>query len=142
MEGELKKKGRATAIDQHVGSQLKKRRIEVGLSQEALGEKADVTFQQIQKYENGSNRVSSGKLFEFAEILDCPIDYFFDGCEVKHKAPIVEVIKNLPYGALQLMRTIRSIEDKEIQDGAIRAATFVVELYVDRGKNAESIMPE
>jgi transcriptional regulator with XRE-family HTH domain len=51
----------------------------LGISQESLGERLSVTFQQIQKYEKGTNRVSASRLYEMAQIFDVPIDYFFDG---------------------------------------------------------------
>ena len=72
------KKGRASSIDEYVGAQLRQRRTLMGLSQEKLAEAVGITFQQIQKYENGANRVSAGRLFEFSKILNIPISYFFD----------------------------------------------------------------
>ena len=66
-------------IDRHVGSQIKLRRKEVGLSQERLGDAMGLTFQQIQKYESGANRVGSSRLHDLSLILGRPIEYFFDG---------------------------------------------------------------
>lgn len=54
------------------------RRMLVGMSQEKLGENLDLTFQQVQKYEKGSNRISASRLFEMARILDVPVQFFFD----------------------------------------------------------------
>lgn len=65
-------------IDVHVGSRLRMRRMLVGMSQEKLGEHLDLTFQQVQKYEKGSNRISASRLFEMARILDVPVQFFFD----------------------------------------------------------------
>lgn len=67
------------SIDAHIGSRLRLRRLMLGISQESLGERLSVTFQQIQKYEKGTNRVSASRLYEMAQIFDVPIDYFFDG---------------------------------------------------------------
>lgn len=67
------------SIDAHIGSRLRLRRLMRGISQESLGELLSVTFQQVQKYEKGTNRVSASRLYEMAQILDVPIDYFFDG---------------------------------------------------------------
>lgn len=67
------------SIDAHIGSRLRLRRLMRGISQESLGELLSVTFQQLQKYEKGTNRVSASRLYEMAQILDVPIDYFFDG---------------------------------------------------------------
>jgi transcriptional regulator with XRE-family HTH domain len=65
-------------VDIEVGRKIRLRRAVVGLSQEALGEAIGVTFQQIQKYERGLNRVSSSSLFQFAKALSVPISYFFE----------------------------------------------------------------
>ena len=70
-------------IDRHVGSQIKARRKEVGLSQERLGDAMGLTFQQIQKYESGANRVGSSRLYDLSTILSKPISYFFEGLEPK-----------------------------------------------------------
>lgn len=76
-----KTKGVADLIDKHVGKQLRSRRILVGLSQEKLAEAIGVTFQQVQKYERGTNRVSASRLHTFSKILDVSIDYFYEGLE-------------------------------------------------------------
>ncbi len=73
-------------IDQHVGRRLRWRRREMKLSQEALAEKLGLTFQQVQKYERGANRISAGRLFELAQALDTTIQYFFEGAEAVNKA--------------------------------------------------------
>jgi transcriptional regulator with XRE-family HTH domain len=74
------KRGRSTAaIDDHVGSRIRERRIMLGLTQQQLAEMIGVTFQQAHKYERGINRVSAGRLFEMARALSAPITYFFEG---------------------------------------------------------------
>lgn len=73
-----KKKGRANSIDHHVGTRLRMRRALLGMSQEKLAEQVGITFQQIQKYENGANRVSASRLFEFSKVLDIPVTFFFE----------------------------------------------------------------
>ena len=75
------KKGRASSIDEHVGSRLRQRRTLMGLSQEKLADSVGITFQQIQKYENGANRVSAGRLFEFSKVLQVPVNFFFDSMQ-------------------------------------------------------------
>lgn len=71
----------ATEIDQHVGARLRIRRQLVGMSQEALGERLGVSFQQVQKYERGSNRVSASRLYFLADALGVPVSYFFEGLD-------------------------------------------------------------
>lgn len=66
-------------IDTHVGARLKARRILAGFSQEKLAEALGVTFQQVQKYENGANRVGASRLFNIGEVLGVGVGYFFEG---------------------------------------------------------------
>jgi transcriptional regulator with XRE-family HTH domain len=65
-------------IDVHVGRRVRLRRTLLGMSQEQLGEALNITFQQVQKYERGSNRISSSRLWDIAQILDVPVSFFFD----------------------------------------------------------------
>ncbi len=79
-----KSSGRAAAtghpnpIDVHVGSRVRLRRTLLGMSQEKLGEAIGLTFQQVQKYERGANRIGSSRLFDLSRVLDVPIAYFFE----------------------------------------------------------------
>ena len=66
------------AVDIHVGARLRLRRTLLGISQEKLGESVGLTFQQIQKYERGANRVGASRLYEFSRVLDVPVSYFFE----------------------------------------------------------------
>ena len=68
-------------IDRLVGGRMRWRRRELGFSQERLGEMLGLTFQQIQKYERGVNRVSAGRLFEMAHVMNVPVSYFFEGAQ-------------------------------------------------------------
>jgi len=65
-------------IDVHVGARMRQRRILLGMSQTALGNASGISFQQVQKYESGGNRISSSRLFEFAKILNVPVSHFFE----------------------------------------------------------------
>jgi transcriptional regulator with XRE-family HTH domain len=65
-------------IDVHVGRRVRLRRTLLGMSQEQLGEALNITFQQVQKYERGSNRISSSRRWNIAQILDVPVSFFFD----------------------------------------------------------------
>ena len=65
-------------IDIYVGSRLRTRRTLLGLSQEGIAERLGLTFQQLQKYEKGSNRISAGRLFELSQILNVPVSYFYE----------------------------------------------------------------
>jgi len=76
--GRMASKGYPNPIDVHVGARVRLRRTLLGISQVGLAEAIGLTFQQVQKYEKGLNRVSSSRLYELAEMLDVSIPYFFD----------------------------------------------------------------
>lgn len=65
-------------IDTHVGARMRLRRTLLGISQEQLAEALGLTFQQVQKYERGTNRISASRLFQLSRVLDVPITWFFD----------------------------------------------------------------
>ena len=75
---ERKTKGKPDHMDVHVGKRLKIRRSLLGLSQEKLAEAIGLTFQQVQKYERGVNRISAGRLYQFSKILSVPVTYFYE----------------------------------------------------------------
>ncbi|MAF50213.1 MAG: helix-turn-helix transcriptional regulator [Rhodospirillales bacterium] len=70
--------GVADPVDIHVGSRVRLRRTLMGLSQEKLGEAVGLTFQQIQKYERGANRIGASRMFDLSKVLDVPVSFFFD----------------------------------------------------------------
>jgi transcriptional regulator with XRE-family HTH domain len=69
---------RPSPIDVHVGARVRLRRTLLGMSQEKLGEALGLTFQQVQKYERGVNRIGASRLFDLSRVLDVPIGFFFD----------------------------------------------------------------
>lgn len=77
-------------IDYHVGQRIKARRKLIKMTQQDLGEMLGITFQQIQKYERGSNRVSAGRLWNLSEILNVPIQYFYDGLPISRAREVAE----------------------------------------------------
>ena len=118
------------AVDMHVGARLRLRRTLLGISQEKLGEAVDLTFQQIQKYERGANRVGASRLFEFSRILDVPIEFFFDEMPKAEKVGKGEnrnagmsdtaqaEIKNNPMArreTLELVRAYYKIPDEDVR---------------------------
>jgi transcriptional regulator with XRE-family HTH domain len=74
-------------IDQHVGSRLRMRRMMLDMSQSGLGDALGITFQQVQKYEKGTNRVSSSRLQQACHILQVPIAFFFEGAPAGDTLP-------------------------------------------------------
>lgn len=71
-------------VDIHVGARVRLRRKILRLSQEKLGEELGVTFQQVQKYERGANRVGASRLWKLSEVLDVPVSFFYDGLSTEY----------------------------------------------------------
>jgi len=76
--GESRETGRPNPVDIHVGARVRLRRTLLGMSQEKLGEAIGLTFQQIQKYERGANRIGSSRLYDLSRVLDVPVSFFFE----------------------------------------------------------------
>ena len=74
-------KGAADKTDKHVGRRLRLRRTSMGVYQKKMADMLGVTFQQVQKYEQGINRISAGRLWEISQILEVSVDYFYEGIE-------------------------------------------------------------
>ena len=72
------KESRPSPVDTHVGGRIRLRRTLMGMSQERLGDALGLTFQQVQKYERGVNRVGASRLFDLSRVLDVPISFFYD----------------------------------------------------------------
>ena len=68
-------------VDLHVGQLVRQRRWLLGMTQQQLAEKVGIKFQQIQKYETGANRISSSRLWDISEVMDVPVNFFFDGLD-------------------------------------------------------------
>ena len=79
-------------LDSFTGARLRIRRLMLGMSQEALSEKLSLTFQQTQKYEKGINRVSASRLYELAQALDVPVQYYFEGISAEDEEVLHETI--------------------------------------------------
>ena len=107
-------------IDNHVGHRLRARRKELGLSQNRLAEAIGVTFQQIQKYERGANRVVASRLYDLAAALDVPVSYFFADpppAALEDSAPAREDPEDHPphRETLDLVRAYYKIADERLR---------------------------
>jgi transcriptional regulator with XRE-family HTH domain len=78
---------RANPIDKHVGERVRMRRMLLGMSQERLGEQLGLTFQQVQKYEKGVNRIGASRLFDLAQVLGVPIQFFYENMPTSVSGP-------------------------------------------------------
>lgn len=134
-----KKKGQANSIDKHVGMQLRLRRGLLGMSQEKLADQVGITFQQIQKYENGANRISASRLFEFSRVLEIPVSFFFDNFGQDDFRNVVGFAENDQAGfegqddimkrkeTLELIRVYYSIENPKLRKDLFKLVKSMAE---------------
>ncbi len=87
---------RASPVDVHVGARIRLRRTLLGMSQERLGDALGLTFQQVQKYERGANRVGASRLFDLSRILDVPISFFYDNMPVSMAGVVPQPQRSSP----------------------------------------------
>ena len=83
-------------IDKHVGSRVRMRRMMLGMSQEKLGDALALTFQQVQKYEKGTNRIGASRLQQISHILQVPVAFFFEGAPLLAEGPAFEAVEGAP----------------------------------------------
>lgn len=116
-------------IDRNVGQRVRWRRRELKLTQEKLGDMLDLTFQQVQKYEKGVNRISAGRLFEMAKVLGVPVTYFYEGVgdiSGRETPQIAEDIAPSPApimddDTLELINAYQKIEDVSLRKSLLSA---------------------
>jgi transcriptional regulator with XRE-family HTH domain len=108
--------------DRYVGSRVRMRRLMLGMSQQKLGEKLGLTFQQVQKYENGTNRIGASRLQHIAQILKVPVSFFFDGVsrqadEGPSKAPVADYVSDFlsTSDGLALTKAFTNIKDSKLR---------------------------
>lgn len=124
--------GQPNPVDIHVGARVRLRRTLMGMSQEKLGESIGLTFQQVQKYERGANRIGASRLFDLSRVLDVPVSFFFDDMAetVQDQSPVavargVSGLSEEPAGfeadpmtkreTLELVRAYYSITDPQVR---------------------------
>ncbi|MEE1612081.1 helix-turn-helix domain-containing protein [Microvirga sp. CF3016] len=117
--------------DRHIGKRIRLRRIALGMSQEKLAGALGLTFQQIQKYEKGINRIGAGRLHEIGMILGVDVTYFFHGlleCTALTNANdnALDMVASTPHGA-KLIELFASVEDSNIQRSIVRLVEAVLE---------------
>jgi transcriptional regulator with XRE-family HTH domain len=83
-------------IDKHVGSRVRMRRMMLGMSQEKLGNNLGLTFQQVQKYEKGTNRIGASRLQQISHILQVPVSFFFEGAPANVNGPRSDELSEAP----------------------------------------------
>jgi transcriptional regulator with XRE-family HTH domain len=124
----------ANIIDRRLGQRLRARRLEIGLSQEKLADILGLTFQQVQKYEKGVNRIAASRLFDIAQALDVRIEFFFDGLRAATAGGVAEEGPNglvfdtlaTPEG-LQLMTLFGSIRNPRVRRRVVELVRVLAE---------------
>lgn len=115
-------KKQANPVDVQVGNRVRIRRMLIGMSQEKLGELLGLTFQQVQKYEKGVNRIGAGRLYDVSRILGVPIDYFYEGINAQPAGdgaaedgapPVMEFVSSGE--GLQLSLAFMKIKDSKVR---------------------------
>jgi transcriptional regulator with XRE-family HTH domain len=126
------KTGKPNPVDVHVGSRVRLRRTMLGMSQEKLGDAISLTFQQVQKYERGANRIGASRLFELSRVLDVPVSFFFDdmsadtlaarGGRVGHLSEDGETLELDPMAKRETLELVRAYY--RINDPGVRKKVF------------------
>lgn len=111
---------RTHPIDVHVGSRIRLRRMMMKMSQETLGEELDLTFQQVQKYEKGANRVGASRLYTIASILSVPVQFFFDDMPDHITSDLPNAGQSKNYDIVGLMDFVGSRDGLELNTAFIR----------------------
>ena len=110
---------RASVVDHHVGARIRERRTMLGLSQQQLAKMIGVTYQQAHKYERGLNRISAGRLFEIAQVLNVPVSHFFEGLGPAGEAQAVSPRQRM---FLELARNFALIDNDKHQEALSQMA--------------------
>jgi transcriptional regulator with XRE-family HTH domain len=90
------KDGQINRVDAHVGARVRLRRTLLGMSQEKLGEALGLTFQQVQKYERGANRIGASRLWDLCRVLDVPVSFFYDDMPPVYASAMVGLAEEAP----------------------------------------------
>ena len=108
-------------LDAEIGCRLQQARLVENLTQDGLAQKLNISFQQVQKYENGTNRVSSSRLWAISRVLGLPITYFYEGLDDSH---IPEAVEGVDGGSLpdRTIRVARMLD--EMPDGDVKNKVF------------------
>jgi len=118
---------RSKRIDQHVGERIRLRRTERGLTQEQLASALDVSYQQIQKYETGANRISAGRIYELSRRLGVEVGYFFEGLDDEGSQAVPLEHGGRQRSAIELVRKFAQIRDPDVRAAIAGLVKSVVE---------------
>lgn len=122
----------AQRVDLHVGLMVRRRRAELGMTQSDLAQVLGISYQQVQKYETGANRISAGKLYEMAALLKTEVAWFFEGLDPTSAKPAVEH-GGRNRSSIELARNFEDLEDPGLR---AQIASLVKSLAGKRRKGA------
>jgi transcriptional regulator with XRE-family HTH domain len=129
VRSQLPRKKAPNPIDQHVGSRVRMRRLMLAMSQEKLGDALGLTFQQVQKYEKGANRVGASRLEQISHILQVPVAFFFEGALIGSDLSMAQIDDFVSDSdCLRLMRAFMRIDNTTLRR---RIAMLVQEIAGD-----------
>jgi len=116
-------------VDIHVGKRLRQRRTFVGMTQEQLGASLGITFQQIQKYERGANRIGASRLFDICRVLEVPPQFFFEAMPANGESALIDAMPLAPRGddpvdreTMELVRVYRQIDSAPVRHRLLELA--------------------
>jgi transcriptional regulator with XRE-family HTH domain len=142
MPPKAKPNRRSDHRDTEVGRRVRTQRLTKGMSQTELGTKIGVTFQQVQKYENGVNRIGAGRLSRIAEVLEVPVTFFFPDDSAASSAPLHQ--EDSPFallstaGAIQLVRAYSRIRDGRARHSLVEIAEHMADSSVPAKKSRKA----
>jgi transcriptional regulator with XRE-family HTH domain len=130
-------RGALNHIDMHVGSRVRMRRLMLAMSQSKLADALGLTFQQVQKYEKGANRISASRLQHISQILEVPVPFFFEGAPTASAGPTANAPADAPSPSyvgdflatsegLALVKAFVCIEDAKLRRAIVRLVEEIV----------------
>ena len=122
---------RATATDRHAGARVRMRRMMLGMSQEKLGHALGVSFQQVQKYEKGENRMGASRLQQVAQVFEVPVSFFFEGAPPpdNKSGHQVHPAATLSDEETQVIVALREVKNKDDRKRVVKTIRSICEIF-------------
>ena len=120
--GGVGRTGKPNPVDVHVGGRVRLRRTLLGMSQEKLGEALGLTFQQVQKYERGANRIGASRLYDLSRVLDVPVSFFFDDMALESDQGARAAVLADPMAKRETLELVRAYY--KVSNPAVRKRLF------------------
>lgn len=121
-------------VDIHVGSRVRLRRILLGMSQDKLGRDLDLSFQQVQKYERGHNRIGSSRLYLMSQILNVPVSFFFDGMPPEVTGKAASGAETIDTAQMTSRETLELVRNYYKLEAGVRKSVFAMVKAIGRAE--------